>query len=536
MTHILQSWSSLKNRIYYYFFNKSSSAFVSDSLSWITVSLALIPEAIAFAFVAGVSPLLSLQTAIIMGIVAALLTGRPGIISSSTAAIAVVVAPLVASHGLEYLFAAVVMMGAIQLIIGLLKLGKYTSIIPHPVILWFLNGLAILIFIAQLDQFKIREFVMIDGVETMTKAWLSMPDLFIMIWFVLVTMAIIYYFPRLTKKIPSSLVAIGSITAIGSLLAYFDIYHLITVQDFAGEAIQWSLPLFHIPNVPWNRETLQIIFPYAFIGALVWLTEATLTLRVLDDMTNTKWFMNKEYLAQAWWNLVNGIFGGMGGDAMIWQSIINIKSWWRARWSWVVAAVWLFCFLMFAAPLVNAIPLAGLVWLMFIVVISTFERETLKYYGKIPRNDMIVILAVSVITIFFDLATAVIIWVVLSTIMFAREKGKTLTARKFTNRNGQKVYKINGLLFFGSTLNFKNLFDLEKDPKEVIIDLKYAIVKDQSWLEALCFMAKKYADFGKHITVTRAWSDCKLLIDRAQDVNPIPLDIVYDPTNDAIVE
>lgn len=511
-------------------FHQHKHLFRNDILAGITVALALIPEAIAFAFVAGVTPLLSLQTAVVVAFVAALFTGRPGMISSSTAAIAIVMAPLIAEYGLEYLFATVILMGIIQLSLGIFRLGKYTRIIPHPVVLGFLNGLAIVIFLSQWEQFKTLQPVIIDGVESFERVWLPPVDLLIMMGFVLLTMAIIYYLPRYTKAIPSALAGIGAVTGISVLLSWFDIYHLQTVSDFAGTQIIGALPEFHIPQFDISLETLQIIFPYALVGALVGLTEATLTLQVLDEMTNTRGKMNREYLAQGLANFVNGFFGGMGGDAMVGQSIINTQSGGRTRLSALVAGTGLLIFLIFFSGLVNAIPLASLVGLMFMVVISTFKWETLKYRGKIPAQDIVVIATVTILTVFFDLATAVIAGVILSTILFAWEKGKHLDVNIITNDSKEKVYKINGILFFGSCMNFKEMFDPAHDPESVVIDLKYAKVMDSSAIEAINTVSAKYNELGKRCTVTRAGDNCRMLLTNAQPITRIAVNHQYDPT------
>ncbi len=503
-------------------FPKKKKQIKDDILSWITVALALIPEAVAFAFVAWVSPLISLQTAIVIGIVAALLTWRPWMISSSTAAIAIVIAPLVAQYSLDYLFATVVLIWVIQLVLGFFKTWKYTSIIPYSVVLWFLNWLAIVIFLAQFDQFMVKETVIINWIETMQQTRLPLIDLWIMWLFVLITMWIIQRFPKITKAIPSTLVAIWSITIVSVVLSYFDIYALRTVQDFAWEALSWSLPSFGIPNIPRNRETLRIIFPYALVAALVWLTEATLTLKVLDDMTDTKWKMNKEYIAQWAANVLNWFLWGMWWDAMIWQSIINIKSGWRTKLSGLVAACALLFFLLFAAPVVNAIPLASLVWLMFMVVISTFERETLKYKGKVPTKDIAVIAVVSFVTIFFDLATAVILWVLLAALIFAREKGKAISMTS-SEQKDQKTYNIHWLIFFGSIENFKSLFDVQSDPKNIVLDLQHAKVMDFSAMEALDSLVKRYKKADKKVTITNAWENCLALMNSATTIRKLPI-------------
>lgn len=489
-----------------------------DVLSGITVALALIPESVAFAFVAGVSPILSLQTAVVIGIIAALFTGRPGMISSSTAAISVVFASLVAKHGLEYLFATVVLMGIIQILLGVFKLGKYTRIIPHSVMLGFLNGLSIVIFLAQWSQFKIDKTVVVDGVETIQKVWLPSLDLGIMIFFVILTMFIIHFFPKVSKKLPSSLVAIILMTIISVLLSKFGIHSLRTVQDFAGMELKGSLPEFYIPKVPLNLETLKIIFPYALVGGLVGLTEAVLTLRVIDEMTNTRGRTNREFFAQGFANVVNGFFGGMGGDAMIGQSIINIKSGGRTRLSALVAPVSLMIFILFGSSFVNVIPLAGLVGVMFMVVVGTFKWESLKYGGKVPKNDLVVVVVVSAVTIFADLATAVIIGVILAALMFAWEKGQVIDARIEEDEEGTKKYKIYGTVFFGSVLNFRDLFDVQKDPKNVILDLKHAKVMDHSALEIINDISQRYDALRKTMTIIRPSDSCRLLFKKAEDI------------------
>lgn len=505
--------SNLKNS-----FNQNKHFFRADVLAGITVALALIPEAIAFAFVAGVTPLLSLQTAVMMALVAALFTGRPGMISSSTAAIAIVLAPLIALHGLEYLFATVILMGVIQILLSVFRVGKYTRIIPYPVVLGFLNGLAVVIFLSQWAQFKI------DG------QWLPPLDFSVMFGFVLATMALIHWFPRVTKAVPSALVAIGVVTVVAYVLDTYGVYHLLTVADFAGMHITGELPLFHIPTVPLSWEMLTIIFPYALIASLVGLTEATLTLRVLDEMTNTRGKINKEFFAQGFANFANGFFGGMGGDAMVGQSIINTKSGGRTRLSGLVAGIALLIFMLFAAPLVNAIPLASLVGLMFMVVMSTFKWESLKYRGKIPPADIFVIALVTMVTVFADLATAVIVGVIVSTIIFAWEKGKQLEFRVGTNSKNEKVYKVNGVIFFGSTQNFKDFFHPEQDPNTVIIDFKYGKVMDSSAIEAINSVVERYEILGKKVIITRVAQNCQQLLKNAKSITKIEMSDGYDPT------
>ncbi|TCT14890.1 SulP family sulfate permease [Natranaerovirga pectinivora] len=505
-------------------FSNNKKYIKNDILSGLTVALALIPESVAFAFVAGVSPILSLQTAFMIGLIAAIFTGRPGMISSSTAAISVVFASLIYQHGLEYLFATVVLMGIIQMLIGVFRLGRFARIIPYSVMLGFLNGLSIVIFLAQWSQFKVDKVVVVDGIETIQKVWLPRLDFTIMLLFVLFTMAIIHIVPKITKAVPSSLVAIIVMTVIAVVLGRFG-YHLRNVQDFAGMELTGGLPRFHMPQVVISIDMLRIIFPYALIGALVGLTEAVLTLRVIDEMTDTRGRSNKECIAQGFANFVNGFFGGMGGDAMIGQSIINIKSGGRTRLSGIVASVSLMIFIMFGSSFVNAIPLAGLVGVMFMVVVGTFKWESLKYRNKIPMQDLLVVIVVTVGTVFIDLATAVIIGVVLSALIFAWEKGKVIYANvENDEENGITTYKINGTIFFGSVLNFRDLFDFNNDPNEIIIDLKYAKVMDHSAMEAINGVADKYHTLGKKVTLIRLSQNCQVLFKNAETITSVNID------------
>lgn len=504
-------------------FHSNKKYFRADILAGITVALALIPESIAFAFVAGVSPIMSLQTAVLIGFVAAIFTGRPGMISSSTAAISVVFASLIAQHGLDYLFATVVLMGLLQIGVGLLRLGKFARIIPYPVMLGFLNGLSIVIFLSQWALFKINKTVIVDGIEVVNKVWMSWPDISIMLVFVIITMLIIHFIPKLTKAIPSSLVAIIVITVMSLIMNNFG-YSLRTVEDFAGMTIKGGLPKFYIPQVPINMETLKIITPYAVIAGLVGLTEAVLTLRVIDQMTDTRGKTNKECVAQGLANTVNGFFGGMGGDAMIGQSIINTKSGGRTRLSGLVAAFSLLMFIMFGSSIINSIPLAALVGVMFMVVIGTFEWQSLKFRNKIPMKDIFVIIVVSLITIFADLGTAVVAGVILSALIHVWEKGKLIYANVENNEDGSKTYKINGTIFFGSVITYQELFDIKKDPDHVYVDFKYAIVSDHSAIEAINGMSEKYREKGKTMTLIRFTESCHKLFENAKDITSVTID------------
>ena len=407
--------------------------------------------------------------------------------------------------------------------IGFLGLGKYARIIPYPVMLGFLNGLSIVIFLSQWALFKVDKMIMVDGVEVLSKAWIPTTDIIIMLLFVVFTMAIIHFLPKLTKAVPSSLVAIIIMTIIAVILDKNG-YHLRNVQDFAGMELKGGLPKFYLPQVRISIDMLRTIIPYAVIGALVGLTEAVLTLRVIDEMTDTRGDSNRECVAQGLANTVNGFFGGMGGDAMIGQSIINTRSGGRTRLSGIVASVSLLMFIMFGSSVINTIPLAALVGVMFMVVVGTFEWQSLKYRNKVPKQDIFVIIVVSLVTIFADLATAVISGVILSALVFAWEKGKIIYVNIEDNEDGSKTYKINGSLFFGSVLSYRELFDIKNDPDHVIVDFKYARIMDHSAIEAVDAMAEKYKEEGKKMTLIRLTEDCNRLFENAQSITSVDID------------
>ena len=389
--------------------------------------------------------------------------------------------------------------------------------------LGFLNGLSIVIFISQWALFKVDKVVQVGGSEVVTKAWMSSGDIMIMLSFVALTMLIIHFLPKITKAIPSSLAAIIVMTIIAVVLDKNG-YHLRNVQDFAGMELKGGLPKFYIPQVKISLEMFKIITPYAVVAALVGLTEAVLTLRVIDEMTDTRGNSNRECIAQGMANLANGFFGGMGGDAMIGQSIINTKSGGRTRLSGLVAASSLLMFIMFGSNLINVIPLAALVGVMFMVVVGTFEWQSLKYGKKIPAQDGFVILVVTIVTIFADLATAVIIGVILSALVFAWEKGKIIYVNIENNEDGSKTYKINGSLFFGSVLSYRELFDVKNDPDRVIVDFKYAKIMDHSALEAVDAMAERYKDQGKRMTLIRLDEDSNRLFENAHSIVSVDID------------
>ncbi|CAN5821743.1 SulP family inorganic anion transporter [soil metagenome] len=492
-----------------------------DILSGLTVALALVPEAVAFSLIANVSPLIGLYTAFIIGLITAVLGGRPGMISGATGAIAVVVVSLVATHGVEYLFAAVVLMGIIQVTIGLLRLGKFIRLVPHPVIFGFVNGLAIVIFMAQLSQLKTTDAAGITH-------WLSGSPLWIMLGFIVLTMAIIHFLPKLTKVVPSSLAAIVVVSAI---IIGFGIQTR-SVGDIAS--IAGGLPKFHLPQVTINFETLKIIFPYSLIMALVGLIESLLTLTVVDEMTETRGRGNKECVAQGVANITTGFFGGMGGCAMIGQSIINVSSGGRRRLSGIVAAVALLMFILFGSALIEKVPMAALVGLMFMVAIGTFEWASLKVFRKVPRTDVIVMILVTLVTaIFHNLALAVITGVIISALAFAWENAKRIRAKKYVDQNGKKHYEIFGPLFFGSVTAFQEKFDVMNDPEEVIIDFKESRVVDHSAIDALNKITERYRKVGKKVHLRHLSEDCITLLNNASEI----IDVNYweDPHYKVIV-
>ncbi|SMF18912.1 SulP family inorganic anion transporter [Pseudobacteriovorax antillogorgiicola] len=478
----------------------SISQVKNDVLSGITVALALVPEAVAFSFVAGVEPLVGLYAAFMVGLITAVL-GRPGMISGATGAMAVVMVALVASHGAEYLFAAVVLTGVLQIGAGALKLGKFIRIVPHPVMLGFVNGLAIVIFLAQLGQFKVPTA---DG----GTQWMAGQELYVMAGLILLTMSIIHFLPKLTKAVPSSLVAIVTVSFVAIGLSLDSR----TVGDVAS--IAGSLPAFHIPSVPFTMETLEIIFPYSLVLAGVGLIESLLTLSVIDEMTETKGRPNQECLAQGVANLTNGFFGAMGGCAMIGQSMINISSGGRGRLSGITAALSLLAIILFGSSLIEKIPLAALTGVMFMVVIGTFEWSSLRILHRVPKADAFVIILVSAVTVFTDLAVAVIVGVIVSALAFAWKHAKHMTANTELEE-GRKTYRLQGSLFFGSTTDFMSIFDVANDPEQVIVDFAHAKVVDHSGLEAIDSLTEKYRKNGKVLHIINLSDDCEKIFLKA---------------------
>ncbi len=484
----------------------------TEVLSGLTVALALVPEAVAFAMIAGLSPLTGLYAAFMMGFVTSVFGGRPGMISGATGAVAVVLVTLVKSHGVEYVFATIVLAGILQVTAGALRLGKLIRLVPHPVIFGFVNGLAIIIFMSQLDQFK-------DA----SGNWLTGSALYVLLGLVLLTMLIIWGLPKLTKIIPASLTAI--LVVFG--LVYFLKIDTKTVGDMAS--IQGGFPPFHIPGVPLTWETLITILPFSAIVAGVGLIESLLTLNIVDEITETRGRGNKEAVAQGTANILSGLFSGMGGCAMIGQSLINVSNGARARLSGIVASVMLLVFVMFGSALIEKVPMAALTGLMIMVSIGTFEWASLKTFTKFPKSDVFVMVLVTLVTaVLHNLALAVAIGVVISALVFAWDNAKRIRARKYVDEQGVKHYEIYGPLFFGSVAAFNEKFEVLNDPDNVIIDFAESRVVDMSAIEALNKITERYHKVGKTVHLKHLSPDCRQLIKNAEEV--IDVNVIEDPT------
>lgn len=489
----------------------------NDILSGLTVALALVPEAVAFAFVAGVDPLVGLYAAFMIGLITSIFGGRPGMISGATGALAVVMVHLVAEGnamgaegeqlGLYYLFATVILMGIIQVLAGVLKLGKFVRLIPHPVMMGFVNGLAIVIFRSQLGMFA-------DA----NGDWLTGNALWVMIGLVALTMGIMLGLPKINKKLPEALIAILVVSAI-AIFGNLDVATVGSfIRDGGGEGLKGGLPEFQFAifdKVPFTLETLKFISPYALILAAIGLIESLMTLNLIDELTETRGNSNRECMAQGGANIITGLFGGMGGCAMIGQSIINIKSGGRTRLSGIVAALALLLFILFASGLIEQVPIAALVGVMFMVVIGTFAWSSFRIINKIPLTDVFVLILVSGLTVIFDLAIAVIAGVVVSALVFSWENAKRIRARKHLKEDGTKVYEIWGPLFFGSITAFNEKFDVKNDPNSVEIDFMESRVCDHSALEAIFNLTNKYEAENKTLTLKHLSEDCKALLQKA---------------------
>lgn len=499
------------------FFNLSASnaqEVKTNVLSGLTVALAMVPEAIAFALIAHVSPLTGLYAAFIVSLITSAFGGRPGMISGATGALAVVMVALVVQHGAEYLFATVVLMGLLQILFAIAKLGKFIRMVPHPVMLGFVNGLAVVIFLAQFSHFK-------NVAEDGTVTWIVGEPLYLMLALISVTVAIIYLLPKLTKSIPSTLAAIA-IVSFGA--AYFG-FETKTVGDLGS--IAGGLPSFHLPQVPLSLETLRIIFPYALILAAIGLIETLLTLNLIDDMTDTRGKPNKESMAQGVANVVTGFFGGMGGCAMIGQSMINVNNGAIKRLSGIATALFLISFILFASKWIEMIPLAALIGVMFVVAEKTFEWGSLRLFGKVPKKDIFVGLLVGGVTVIADLAIAVILGVIVSALVFAWEHAKQIQVKTIIDDNGWKVYQLEGTLFFASIANFQQLFSPSDDPQDVVIDFKLSKVADHSALAAIDSLAARYQSLGKKVHLKHLSADCLDLLENAKGM--IEVNLLEDP-------
>lgn len=494
---------------------KQKINYKNEILAGLAVAMTMIPESLSFAILAGLSPLTGLYAAFLMGIVTAILGGRPGMVSGGAGATVVVLIALAASHGVEYLFAAVILAGVLQFSVGIFKLGKFVRLIPQPVMYGFLNGLAVIIFMAQVAQFKEVE----NGIE----GWMQGSALYLMAGLTLLTIAIVFILPKFTKAVPASLVAI--IVVFG--IVYFfgiDTKKVIDIASVGG-----SLPSFHIPGIPFNLETLKIIFPYALVMAGVGLIESLLTLNMVDEITSTKGQSNREAAAQGIANITNGFFGGMGGCAMVAQTLVNIGAGGRARLSAIIASIAILLIILVAGPVIEQIPMAALVGVMMMVAIGTFEWVSFRIINKMPRHDIFIGMLVAVITVLLhNLALAVLIGVVISALVFAWESAKRIRARKYVDEDGVKHYEIFGPLFFGSTAAFIEKFDVLNDPNEVVIDFKESKVVDMSAIEALNKITEKYHKEGKKLHLRHLSQDCRQLLKNAETV--IDVNIIEDPT------
>ncbi|MCF0069675.1 SulP family inorganic anion transporter [Dyadobacter sp. CY261] len=493
----------------------------NEILAGITVAMTMMPESLSFAILAGFPPLVGLYAAFIMGLVTAIFGGRPGLISGGAGATVVVLIALMQSHGIEYVFAAVALAGLIQILIGLFKLAKFIRLVPQPVMYGFVNGLAVIIFMSQLNQFKES--------TAPGAGWLTGPPLYTMLALVAITMLIIIVFPRISKAVPASLVAI---VCIFGIVLGFGI-ETKTVSDIAS--IAGGFPPFHIPEIPFNFDSLGIVAPYALVMAAVGLTEGLLTLNLVDEMTGTKGNGNRESMAQGVANVLNGFFFGMGGCPMIAQTLVNLSAGARARLSGIIASLTILCVILFGAPVIGRLPMAALTGVMLMVAIGTFEWASFRIINKMPKQDIFVGVLVAVITIFLhNLALAVLIGVIISALVFAWESAKRIRAKKYIDANGVKHYEIYGPLFFGSVSAFNEKFDVAGDPMEVIIDFKDSRIADMSAIEAVNKLTGRYRAAGKRLRLKHLSEDCRKLLKNAQAV--IDVNLIEDPVYSVATE
>lgn len=492
-----------------------------EILAGLTVAMTMIPESLSFAILAGFPPLVGLYGAFIMGLITAVFGGRPGLVSGGAGATVIVLIALMQSHGLEYVFGAIALAGVIQIIVGLFKLGKFIRLVPHPVMFGFVNGLAVIIFMSQFEQFK----QVTDG----TSEWLSGSPLLTMSALVALTIAIILIFPKITKTVPASLVAIIVVFAV--VVGFnIDTKQVVDIASVSG-----SLPPFHIPEIPFTWKTFMIILPYGAIMAAVGLTEGLLTLNLVDEITATKGNSNRECLAQGGANIANGFFYGMGGCPMIAQTLVNLSAGSRARLSGIVAALTILLIILVGAPIIELVPMAALTGVMIMVAIGTFEWASFKAFTKMPKSDILVMVIVTLITIFLhNLALAVLVGVIISALIFAWESAKRIRARKYVDENGVKHYELFGPLFFGSTTAFAEKFDVNNDPNEIIIDFAESRISDMSAIDAVNKITERYAKLGKTVHLKHLSADCIDLLKNAEAI--IDVNILEDPTYTVAVE
>lgn len=499
------------NKVFNLFDFSQKVNYKNEILAGLTVAMTMIPESLSFAILAGFPPLVGLYAAFIMGLITSVFGGRPGLVSGGAGATVVVLIALMKSHGIEYVFGAVALAGVLQIAVGLFKLGKFIRLVPQPVMYGFVNGLAVIIFMSQLEQFKNGE------------SWLNGTPLFIMGALVALTIAVVVLFPKITKAVPASLAAI---IVVFLVVIGFGI-ETKTVEDIAS--VQGGFPPFHIPEIPFTFEALKIIFPYSLIMAAVGLTEGLLTLNLVDEITKTRGNSNRECLAQGAANITNGFFFGMGGCPMIAQTLVNLSAGSRARLSGIIASLTILVIILVGAPVIGKLPMAALTGVMIMVAIGTFEWASFSIINKMPKSDIITGILVALITIFMhNLALAVLIGVIISALVFAWESAKRIRARHYIDENGIKHYEIYGPLFFGSTTVFAEKFDIDTDPQEVIIDFKESRVSDMSAIEALNSITKKYHEAGKTVHLRHLSEDCKRLLKNAEAV--IDVNIMEDPT------
>jgi len=494
---------------------KAITLYRTEILAGLTVAMTMIPESLSFAIVAGLPPLTGLYGAFIMGLITAIFGGRPGMISGGAGATVIVMISLINVYGIEYFFATVALAGCLQILVGIFKLGKFVRLVPQPVMYGFLNGLAVVIFLSQLEQFKTKSDLGIS--------WIQDTPLYIMLGLVSLTLLLLYFLPKISKRLPITLIAIILVFAV---VHGFGI-ETKTVHDIAS--ISGTLPPVHIPEIPVTLETLQIIFPYAALMAGVGLLESLLTLTLVDEVTSTRGHANKEAIAQGIANITNGFLTGMGGCAMIAQTFVNLNAGARKRLSAIVSALVILFIILIGAPVIEQIPMAALVGVMMMVAITTFNWGFLKKINKMPKSDILVTVIVAGITILFhNLAVAVLIGIVISALVFAWESAKRIRARKYTDELGTKHYEIYGPLFFGSVANFNEKFDVVDDPDTIMISFRESRIADMSGIEAVDTLTRKYAVLGKKVILTHLSEDSRKLLENASAV--IRVNIKEDPT------